>query len=434
MAKHDPTQSLLDARRALGQDRRGVGRGRRNLLSDALEAGKDPVHVSSDGNVPYKWTSRQLADEAVRIYLATLDSLFQQSRGEAYGGDGISSDEAIQQARRAWSISYRARLFVIPPALYGAFYRAADMLTCDLAGVPWKDCPAEDTHKLIDVWTSGGDLPFPEPLPFDACFFAFPFLALGPQQWGMRMRKAEVDRLGIETIRFTGIMCAIEGETPIAFGSLGMRGSRLDGEVHAIVGIYDETKRKPVDDPLGDGNWYAPHALDPWILPAIIRYVNEHKVVVEEQAVGLSTKMDWKKARKKNRALQLPLPKPFYLLHLRDELVDESMHQREGQAPTAHRSPSHRFDVRGHEVIRVARGKLPIDTDAAHKLKERGYNIYDLGPIGTTDADRLFKRRVEPRKPDEWIAVLTYWRDAYVKGPEEKPYIPAVRIGSGGQS
>jgi hypothetical protein len=372
-----------------------------------------------DEGFPQK-TSRELADEAVRIYLAMLDSLFEQSRGHAYGGDGMSTKDAVQQARRAWSVANRARLFVIPPQLYGAFYRSADVYTCELAGLPWDGVPEGGTaDKLVEVWKSGQALPFPDPLPFDACFFAFPFLSLTASQWSMRITDETSERLGLDHVRFLGLLCAVEGETPVAYAALGLRGSNINGEAVTIVGVYN-------------GDWYAPHALDPWVLPAIVRYVNAHKVVVEEQSVGLGTKMIWKKARKKNRALPLPLPKPFYLLHLRDELVDSAMGRRETPAATPPRSPGHRYDVRGHEVVRVARGKLPIDPKLAHKLKQRGYNLYDLGPIGTADADRVFKRRVAPRRPDEWIAVLTHWRDAHVRGPETAPYIPAVRVGNPG--
>jgi len=38
------------------------------------------------------------------------------------------------------------------------------------------------------------------------------------------------------------------------------------------------------------------------------------------------------------------------------------------------------------------------------------------------------KRGVRAPAPQEWIAVLSYWRPSFVKGPEEKPYVPAARV------
>jgi hypothetical protein len=68
---------------------------------------------------------------------------------------------------------------------------------------------------------------------------------------------------------------------------------------------------------------------------------------------------------------------------------------------------------------------LPED---AAKLKKREYKVYDGRVTDADDQARLLKRGIRGPGPDEWIAVLSYWRDAFVKGPEGKPYVPAARV------
>lgn len=41
------------------------------------------------------------------------------------------------------------------------------------------------------------------------------------------------------------------------------------------------------------------------------------------------------------------------------------------------------------------------------------------------------ERGQPPKSADEWIAILTKWIDPTVVGPEDKPYIPAIRIPTG---
>ncbi len=38
------------------------------------------------------------------------------------------------------------------------------------------------------------------------------------------------------------------------------------------------------------------------------------------------------------------------------------------------------------------------------------------------------ERGQPPKASNEWIAILTRWIDHQIVGPEDKPYIPAIRI------
>jgi hypothetical protein len=89
---------------------------------------------------------------------------------------------------------------------------------------------------------------------------------------------------------------------------------------------------------------------------------------------------------------------------------------------------SHRWDVRGHECVRIERGQMPASPKDVENLKKRGYRIYEGMSLLADDAVRLLVRGIRVPGPGEWIAVLSYWRDSFVKGPEEKPYVPAARV------
>ena len=87
----------------------------------------------------------------------------------------------------------------------------------------------------------------------------------------------------------------------------------------------------------------------------------------------------------------------------------------------------YRWDVRGHERVRVRRGELPIEPADRANLLKRGYRVYTEGEMSVEDTERLCARGKRLRQDKEWVAVLTSWVDHYVKGPEDTPLIPAVR-------
>ncbi len=90
---------------------------------------------------------------------------------------------------------------------------------------------------------------------------------------------------------------------------------------------------------------------------------------------------------------------------------------------------SHRWDVRGHERVMLKRGSLPMDGTDERVLALRGWRIYAHGaPIPSDDAWRLAIRDFEPPTSGEWVAMHSAWVRPHVKGPESKPYVPALRV------
>lgn len=365
-------------------------------------------------------SDREFADECVRAFLYCSDTCLSQARDGATGHDGISGDEAEQNARRAWAGMSRARLFMVKPDRWLALYHAADRFTTGMVGNPWRkdeEPRPEETAHLLDFYTSEAACrwPFPDPLPFDACFFAYGLrLEIEGAALATRLRDP---RLRDTRVRLLGNLLFVEGDTPYAYTFMMIEGLR-DGDRN--VGVLSCYR---------DDAWYQPASLDPWILNSLVHSVNEHKRIVQDYAPTLANRMDRKKAEKKIKH-RLPLPAPYYLVNLEDELITP---QRAGRAklPGAGKLVewSHRWDQRAHEAVRVARGAMPIDPDEAEKLRKRGYRLYEGRALSAEDANRVVKRGMRGPSPDEWMAIKSYWVEACVKGPTDKPYVPGARVG-----
>lgn len=482
------------------------------------------MKAAPDASGSFYKTDKALVDDCVQAYLLACDSILTQARGQATGHDGWSVDNAIQEARLAWSALSRARLFCIHPEKFQHLHSVADRYTAQLAGVEdysirhtrlrlraddvtldllriwgfpdFKNAadrgyvkpnpaagansflvsdlgmeaikkrmdrlPAEtrtrlhqlytqydqavdtgnkvlmvqsideiehlthgreaeaDAEKMVSVYEDYGfQWPFPDPLPFDSCFFAYGQklnLTLSPTSLYTRFRRREHEALGEPDVYLLGHLLAWEGDIPFIFTLLDLHGP--DGRAVAIIRAF------------GDGEWNQPMSLDPWILTMLIRTVNEHKSIIQDYSPSLANRLDRKQLSKRQPTKQfLPLPSPFYMVNLKDELIEKPKSNR----PSLPGRPvewAHRWDVRGHECVRIERGELPLTDKDRARLKKRDYRIYEGMSLSADDAGRLLKRGVRAPGPREWIAVLSYWREAFVKGPADRPYVPAARFGA----
>ena len=284
----------------------------------------------------------------------------------------------------------------------------------------------EDIEKLYSAFEDYGvHWPFPDRLPFDACFFCFGRrldLVEMPAVLHARVRAAQLAELGVSSVYMLGYLVAWEGDTPFIFTALQFgEGDGMEG-----VGLL-RTSAVGLIKTYEDGEWLQPASLDPWILTMLVKAINDHKQIVEGHPSTLTSKMARKVASKKSKHL-LPLPAPFYSVDLKDELIAPPPKKMMKTASGRSIEWSHRWDVRGHECVRIERGPMPVLPKEAEKLQKRGYRIYEGTSLGAEDAARLLKRGIRAPGPAEWIAVLSYWRDSFVKGPEEKPYVPGARV------
>lgn len=89
---------------------------------------------------------------------------------------------------------------------------------------------------------------------------------------------------------------------------------------------------------------------------------------------------------------------------------------------------NHRWDVRSHERVHVRRGEGVLSEKDRQLLTRRGYTVYEKGDCSLQDTERLLQRSLPLRQEGEWLALRTLKIAAHVKGPEDKPYIPAIRV------
>lgn len=381
----------------------------------------------ASGTSSYK-NDKEFVDDCVQAFLACSASALKQAREGATGFDGASDDVATDNARRIWSALSRARLFCVRPERFLASNLVADRFTTEvLAKQKWesytgKPVTDEDQKGLIEAYVNHGTTwPFPDPLPFDSMFICygrrFDIAKSGLVLEG-RVTSQMMEMFDEPDVLLFGHLLWWEGDQRYAFTCIAPNpGPRSRVNVVPMTPGFINSY---------DGEWAQPQSLDPWILNMLVKSINEHKVINQAWTQTLSQRMDRKKLGKPSKTV-LPLPEPFYLVPLKDELIEPPEYRSNAQMAKLVEW-SHRWDVRGHEVVRVQRGKLPLSPEDAAKLRKREYKVYDGRVTDAADQARLLKRGIRGPAFDEWIAVLAYWRDAFVKGPEGKPYVPGARV------
>lgn len=320
---------------------------------------------------------------------------------------------------------YHAMLDVYELATKNDHEEMAAMAAAQIFDAYFQPSPG-DYEKIISAHEDYGvRWPFPEKLPFDSCFLSFGSmlnLSYSPDALHARVRAAELGKLGARQVSLLGYLVAWEGDKSFVFTAL---------EFEPMIPLSTEENRL-TETTVGllktyeDGEWQQPMGLDPWVVTMLVSAINEHKQIVTSHGSSLSSRTA-KKAASKRADHELPLPAPFYVVDLKDEFIAAPAKPKK----TSSGRPvewSHRFDVRGHECVRIERGQMPTVPKEIEKLKKRGYRVYEGMSLTADDAARLLKRGVRAPGPQEWIAVLSYWRESFVKGPEGKPYVPAARV------
>lgn len=387
----------------------------------------------------------------VRDYLRLAASATKVVRDRR--GNGIQQAVAHQTA----ALLREARVFHLNPAVYMGAYHAADVYTtCTLAGLSWVepdpahqvlDFSANQQRRLSMIFNDGlargpnsavarnrtgrlaadeeqqlnesrvlleamqeGQLQeaFPEPLPFPALYIGFGgSIMLTPFQVAIALQESTVNhRSPVHGARHLGYTLGQTDESgPVVLEHMETPG---DGPI-TICRYYD-------------GSWVGLMSLAPWVVNSLVALINENRSVVEETAPTPAMRYEHAKVK-----IERLIPRPFYVLRLQPQMIDASMRRNK----TLGRYTFHyayRFDVRGHERIRVQRGPTPIDDATREKLIKRGYTLYDRpDAIPPELVAKLDLRGFVMPLPGEWLAVLTTWVAPHQKGPTEAPYVPAIR-------
>lgn len=357
--------------------------------------------------------------ERARLVVATYTWLNTVLAGIARGELGSAveghDDNSIQNAREVWPRINAARVFDIDLTTYAELYHQADVYTTEvIAGSRWTpqgsgDLDDNEVIGHVEKITEAGKvLPFPERLPFDHSLFVYgQGVTLSETQLLSRAPPDNWDH--IEDARLVAHLVSHDGE---AYEFIA--GTHPSNEAASIM-YYPVRER---------GEWQHPYSLIPWVVTGVVDVVNSYRTFVHE--VGRMTAKAHTRTALRNSPLRYSrrVPPPFYVVTLKHDLVRD--HGRGMGKRGGGWTLRHRFDVRGHERIRMSRGPKPIPEKRRRELEKRGYTIF-FGALDDRHAKLLAERFVRPKTPDEWMALKVCWVRPYTKGPEDAPYVPAVR-------
>ncbi len=370
----------------------------------------------------------KLEDTALKVFqLACTSAREQVTQGIS---NGITSQEIISRAQDIWKALQQARIFVVKPEDWESIYDASDKYTCALNNLeqnPFTEKLTEESDarnftgakRLISYFLENScTIPFPSKLPFNSIFVCFgDEVSLSWFQAHMRVGMSAIDANAIIGMLLYGFLLYTSCDGDQIYDVIYIKTEEEKSSGTAFFQSYDSRNSTQLDGP-----WIQPTSLNPWTLPILVEAINDKEKLTLE-VPGLAAKMARKAFLKRHPGF-LPVPMPFYTVKTKDGFVEGCV----AKLPHPGRSLewSHRWDVRGHDCVRVQLGTLPLDPRIEKKLKKRNYRIY-TETVAQDDLELLMRRGVV-RRPDEWVAVLTYHRDAHIKGPEGKPYVPAVRV------
>jgi len=266
------------------------------------------------------------------------------------------------------------------------------------------------------------DIEFPD-LPFPVVFLG--------SGGGLRLGRTEIEgRLRMRADPRMDV--PLPDWVPVAsLGFLLMRNFMSGGPaiVECVLGSDGVVEQIP--HCFGDTGWISDFCY-PWWFRVLLGAIKDRVYLREES--GALTFGQRRRREKLRRELDvppggLPPPRPYYTLTLDPVAI---IRASERAAPVGPYPWTHRWDVSAHERLLVRRGALPLDPRAAHALGRRGYTVYEGTPTSPPtpspeDAFALHRKGHKAPEPGEWIALRRVKVHEHIRGPDDKPYIPALR-------
>lgn len=172
-----------------------------------------------------------------------------------------------------------------------------------------------------------------------------------------------------------------------------------------------------------DGKWVLPGTLSAWVVPELIDIINDENArVVQESGLGYKTRF---KSKAKKLKMKRALPPPFYTVHF-DHRRDRQP-KRSGPPNSVQPDWQHKWLVDAHSRTLVQRGTLPLDEKLKARLLKRQYTVYETR-AGNDVQETLLKRRHEPQREGEWLAIRQVWvREHVSPNREDLPLIQGVK-------
>jgi hypothetical protein len=334
-----------------------------------------------------------------------------------------------------------ARIFQMREHDYLRLYRLADMHTNTAVGLKWElqdlrhpkpQRPLAELARVAEYTVNEGvNVPFPEKLPFESCYFAWgcgiPPTESQHKMWQLDPKGGYLiiaTLLQYEGWCFTIVLRGDDNDPkypPRPIIVLERIGRGHDTPNFVVSRRVAEMTEKPKVESLINPGWTQPYGLVPWIVTQLIDLIDRNDSLTKVQPGLLKERIAFKQLSK--RTGQRFLPKPYYVVLIQPTVYEEVEERIKSQP----RSWSHRWDVIGHYGHKIARGTLPMDPKLVWQLHKRKYEIFHAmnRPSGEVLAF-LMRKRVAPPREGEWLAYLKFRRDAYIKGPQDKPYVPSV--------
>ena len=384
---------------------------------------------------------RKLSDTVLSVWLAARESANLLARDFESGQEGVDPGDnwlfcgessMVFGQRDASSLigplvkhSVRdARIFILKPSLFGTYYREADVYTTtEIAGMEWApegignvtEEEALDHYHLIAEAGKKVPPPDPERWPFPCLWIAFgEGIPLTAAQTMARLQAQTIDSLKPKGVMLMAQLWAqYEGGVFIA-DVLDVETDNENGRLSALLWgvVYFE------------GKWNHPYDLNPWICNAIHQHLLDYKTVIVEK--NWSAHQARSMTNPSKEVVRPPIPPPFYLVNLQSKVVERDFRRT---IPRRQRMEyQHSFSVRGHERVRVRRGPLPLSEEDREALHARKYDIYTLAPLSQRHAQLLADRGIQGKRTGEWMAILVSWVKDHRRGPDNAPFVPAVRV------
>jgi hypothetical protein len=160
-----------------------------------------------------------------------------------------------------------------------------------------------------------------------------------------------------------------------------------------------------------------------WVMCAAIGLIERHDTLIAGTK-HLSDRLLAQRTAKEMR--RKVLPPPYYRVRLHTVTHDAFKAYRK---LARKRMLHYRHDVRAHRVTYVRSGTLPLKPEQILQYRQRRYMIYTIfNPPSGEALEILLRHRVSMPTITTYVAILVTRRRAYIRGPEDKPYIPSTRI------
>jgi hypothetical protein len=384
-----------------------------------------PSLLEELGGGPLPWKKKELPhwgkpdnkahEFVVSQYLMVLRALQRNSLNKRV------PEKFQHECAKMYDMLRTAKIFEITPESYVEMHLAVDRhVTEDIAHLTFHDPrdakvevpEGEGTLLYKRQMEACEKLPFPDKMPFDACWFALTgVVAISDLQAETRSLS-----LGEGPYTLCGILATSDGEHHELLISQKYEdyGNDIAIRMHITTHHVEEEQA-----------WQHVLCMAPFVLHFLVDAINEHQTtIISQRKLGMQSQSKLRKGLG-DLGLKKSVPPPFYTVYLRDKVIKEIAKGYSGGKLRA--KPSHRFDVRGHWCFKIYRGVMPMDVELELHLDNLKYSIYKNRPVDEWVKEALRERDMALPQEGEWIAVKRYWKNSYVKGPDGAQYVPSTR-------